>query len=350
MKLALSDAGGRVGPFTVNYVSLDSADPETGAWSPERVLANAETAVRDRNTIAYLGEVDSAASALSLPLLNAAGVLQLSPASTYPGLTKPVRGRRGEPERFYPSGQRSFGRLVPTDELQAQAQARWMAATGVRRLHILHDRMLDGRSLADLVAREARARGIRIVAVEGVASRSAGDDRDLAARVAAQGADAVFFGGTTDSGAAGLFTALHAADPALTLFGAGGLAEPAFAEELSAGTARRTNLTSPVLPASTVGAEAGRFRVAFARTFGREPEPSAAYGYATVQAVFAAMRRAGAGGNDRAAVTAAFYAGGTRASVVGPYVIDRGGDTNASAYGAYQVREGRLSLERVLRP
>jgi branched-chain amino acid transport system substrate-binding protein len=349
VKLALREAGGRVGAFTVNYVSLDAADPETGEWSAERVLANAETAIRDRNTIAYLGELDSPASALSLPLLNAAGVLQLSPATTYPGFTKPVRGRRGEPQRFYPSGERTFGRLVPTDELQAQAQARWMAAAGVRRLHVLHDGMLYGRTLAGLVAREARGRGIRVIGAEGVARR-ADDYGELAGRVAAGGADAVFFGGVTASGAADLFTALHAADAGLMLFGGDGLAESAFTEDLREATARRARLTTPALPPSEIGAEAVRFRAAFRAAFGRAPEPYAAYGYESMRAVLDAMRRAGARGNDRQAVVEAFYAGGERRSAVGRYDIDSAGDTTATAYGAYRVRDGGLALERVLRP
>jgi branched-chain amino acid transport system substrate-binding protein len=349
VKLALREAGGRVGAFTVNYVSLDAADPETGEWSAERVLANAETAIRDRNTIAYLGELDSPASALSLPLLNAAGVLQVSPSTTYPGLTKPLPGRRGEPERLYPSGERTFGRLVPTDELQAQAQADWMAAAGVRRLHVLHDGMLYGRALAGLVAREARRRGIRVVAAEGVA-RHADDHGRLARRVAAGGADAAFFGGVTASGAAELFGALHEADAGLALFGGDGLAESAFTEDLPEGTARRVRLTTPALPAREIGAEAVRFRTAFRAAFGRDPEPYAAYGYESMRAVLGAMRRAGARGNDRKAVVEAFYEGGERRSAVGGYAIDGAGDTTATAYGAYRIRDGHLALERVLRP
>src|SRR3712207_3144785 len=54
-KLALREARGRAGLYNVGYVSLDSADPETGQWDPGRVAANARKAVQDRQTIAYLG-------------------------------------------------------------------------------------------------------------------------------------------------------------------------------------------------------------------------------------------------------------------------------------------------------
>src|SRR3712207_4083732 len=67
-KLALEQAGGRAGDFKVSYVSLDSADPKTGHWEPRRVADNARTAVEDLQTIAYLGELESGASAISVQI------------------------------------------------------------------------------------------------------------------------------------------------------------------------------------------------------------------------------------------------------------------------------------------
>src|ERR687894_575579 len=93
-KLALEEAGGRAGDYRVSYVSLDSADPKTGHWSPKRVAANARTAVEDLQTIAYLGELEPGASAISVPILNEGGMLQVSPADTFAGLTE--RGGPGE--------------------------------------------------------------------------------------------------------------------------------------------------------------------------------------------------------------------------------------------------------------
>src|SRR5688500_17962587 len=63
-KLALRDAGGRAGAYNVNFVSLDSADPETGRSDPGRVASNARRAVQTPNTIAYLGELESGTSAV----------------------------------------------------------------------------------------------------------------------------------------------------------------------------------------------------------------------------------------------------------------------------------------------
>ena len=118
-KLALRQAEGMAGEFTVNLVTLDDTDPETGRWGKEQAVANARRAIADRNIIAYIGDTSSEATALTLPLLNEAGVLQIGPQSGYVGLSPPAG--RGEPERFYPAGERTFGRIAPADDLGADA-------------------------------------------------------------------------------------------------------------------------------------------------------------------------------------------------------------------------------------
>jgi branched-chain amino acid transport system substrate-binding protein len=130
-KLALAQAGGRVGQFRVSYASLDDVNPVNGTASPGETMAAAKQAAQDTSTIAYIGDYSSEATAVSLPLINEAGILQVSPASPYSGLTSSHDAGQDEPERFYPSGKRTFVRLAPGDSVQAAAQARLMRALGV---------------------------------------------------------------------------------------------------------------------------------------------------------------------------------------------------------------------------
>jgi branched-chain amino acid transport system substrate-binding protein len=69
-KLALKQAGPKVGRFKIRFVSLDDASAQAGTWTPEQTSANARKALADESTIAYIGEFNSGASAISLPLLN----------------------------------------------------------------------------------------------------------------------------------------------------------------------------------------------------------------------------------------------------------------------------------------
>ena len=150
-----------VGPFSVNVVSLDDTDPDTGHWGADQVVTNARRAIADRNIMGYIGDSGSGATALTLPLLNEAGVLQIGPTTGYVGLTRPAG--RGEPDRFYPSGVRSFGRIAPADDIQADALVETMRAQGVRRLAILQDGELEALGIAGLVEKRAHEAGIDVV-------------------------------------------------------------------------------------------------------------------------------------------------------------------------------------------
>ena len=82
-KLALRGGqGGKVGKFTIKYVSLDDSTAAAGKWDPGATSADARKAAQDKSTIAYLGEFNSGASAISIPILNEAGILQVSPSNT----------------------------------------------------------------------------------------------------------------------------------------------------------------------------------------------------------------------------------------------------------------------------
>jgi ABC-type branched-subunit amino acid transport system substrate-binding protein len=146
-KLALLEAGGRVGDVAVGYVSLDSADPRTGGASPDRVAANARAAIQDRQTIAYLGELEAGASATSLPVLNAGGIAQVSPGDTDPALTG---------ERFAPSGVPTFARVARPSRARAAAFARRFESAFGRRPH---PRAVLGYDAMRLVLRAMTAAG-----------------------------------------------------------------------------------------------------------------------------------------------------------------------------------------------
>ena len=346
IKLALQEAGGKVGPFTLTYVPLDSATPEDATWTPDKVLDNARRAVRDLNAIAYIGERDSAATALSLPLTNEGHVLQVSPSSTYDGLTRMSR-RQGEPQRFYPSGERTFARVVPADHVQAAALVGYMKASGVRRLAMLADREIYGGGIADEVEKAAARQGIEVID-RGRIDASRGDLSGAASGVAETGADAFLFAGTTDTGAARIFTAVAEASPSMLLFGPAAVADQAFLDALSPAVQRQMRVTTPALPPRLLPRSAREFRDRFRMTFGRQPAPEALQAYEAASAVLHAIGSAGTRGNNRQAVTDAFLAIRNRNSVLGRYSIDANGDTSLSTYAGNRVRRAQFVLDKVL--
>ena len=69
------------GDFKVNFASADdsTAGGDRVGWDPDRTAENARKAVENTRTIAYIGELDSGATAISLPITNEAGFVQVSP-------------------------------------------------------------------------------------------------------------------------------------------------------------------------------------------------------------------------------------------------------------------------------
>src|SRR5919201_5687838 len=92
IRLALSQAGGKAGQWTVNYISLDDSTAAAGKWDPSQCAANARKVAADPKAVYYMGEFNSGASEVSIPILNQAGIPQVSPANTYVGLTTNLPG------------------------------------------------------------------------------------------------------------------------------------------------------------------------------------------------------------------------------------------------------------------
>ena len=58
---------------------------------PEATQANAQKVAGDDSAVAYIGEFNSGASAVSIPILNEVPIAQISPANTAVGLTSTSR-------------------------------------------------------------------------------------------------------------------------------------------------------------------------------------------------------------------------------------------------------------------
>src|SRR5262245_13794715 len=121
IRMALEEAGWKVGDFTLKYEDLDDATATAGQWTAEKEAANADQAIKDPDVMVYIGTYNSGAAKVSIPLLNKANLLMISPANTWPGLTKPKRGDPGEPEVYRPTGKLNYTRVVPADDIQGAA-------------------------------------------------------------------------------------------------------------------------------------------------------------------------------------------------------------------------------------
>lgn len=340
-RLALAEAGASAGGHPITLVSLDDSSPATRRWDSDSVLENALRAARDSNAIAYLGEFNSAASAISIQLLNKAGLLQVSPSNTYVGLTRREGAEvsDGEPGSWYPTGVRTYGRVAPADHLQAAAIATLLASRRLERVLLVDNAEQYGAGIAGMVRRRALAEGLTVRGPSPVRSTR------ISRLVRRAGADAMVFSGITDADAVQIFDAAHRASPDMTLIGTAGVADSPFTKYLDAGTAQRTLIMDPALPTTAYTPTGKAFVAAFTTRYGRPPGRYGIFGYEAMKVVLAAIDK---GRGDRAATVDAFFATRNRDSVLGRYSIDSYGDTTLSTYGVWRVDHGEMTFDRAI--
>jgi branched-chain amino acid transport system substrate-binding protein len=347
-QLALQEAHGHVGRYRIALRSLDDSTVQRQAWDPGKTTENARTAIIDPSTVLYIGELNSGASAVSIPLLNRVGIPQISPTSTAVGLTSADAGFvPGEPLKYYPTGIRTFARIVPNDAVQARVLVKLQKAAGCRRPYVLDDGEVDGEDLADSYRLVARSAGLHVLGGQAFLRRAT-DYTALARSVAQTGADCVLISALTESGAALVTRQVAAAMPDAQLFGSTGVAESTFVDPAQGGIPvsldPRILVTSLTLAPTVDPPSARTFYAAYERRYGF-PQPYAIFGYEAMSLALNAIARASDGGREvvrRPKVREALFATRDRPSVLGTYSITPMGDTTLRRYGVYRVVGGQL--------
>jgi branched-chain amino acid transport system substrate-binding protein len=351
-QMALSAIHGRIGRYRVTMRTLDDATIASDKWNPGQTELDANVAIADRETIGYVGDLDSGASAISIPLLNRFAIAQVSPASTAVGLTSASLGANpGEPEKYYPTGIRTFARVVPSDAVEASAQVQLERSDRCRKVFVLDDGEVDGFDAAQSFGDAAQAAALDVVANQ-IYDITAMNYTAEAQKVKSSGADCILISAITDDHAVELTEALAAAMPNARIFGTAGLAESTYTDPAQGGIPlaldSRIQLTSPALGASLYPPSGRRFLARYKALYGAT-EPDAIFGYEAMGLLLSAIDRAtGHGHRDavRSLVARALLSTHDRAGAIGTYSIEPDGNPTLDRYGIYRIAEGELQFSR----
>jgi len=350
-KLALEQAGGKAGDIAITYKALDDSTAQAANWTPEQTSANARKAAGDESTAVYLGEFNSGASAVSIPILNEAGIAQISPSNTAVGLTSDDPGANpGEPDKFYPTGMRTYTRIVPKDTIQGAALVTLMKEDGCAKVQLVNDKEVYGAGLAKNVELSAKAQGVTLTSNEAM-DKNAANYRSLAQKAKGAGADCMVFAGIVANNAAQVFKDFAAALPTAKLYGPDGVADPGFADPkdgIPPDVAARTKVTIATLSPDQYPPEGQEFFDSYSQKFGEpNPSPYAIYGYEVMQLALDAIKRSKTG--EKADIVKALFATKDRKSVIGTYSIDANGDTTLTDYGVYSIKDGELEFDKTIK-
>ena len=182
----------------------------------------------NETVIGVVGTFNSGCAKLEIPVANRApdGPLAIvSPANTYPGLTIGGPGTEsGEPDNYYPTGERNYARVVWNDQFQGAADAQFAKEHGLQeglRPHRQGDLRQRHRDALRAVREEARDRD-RPSKPEAWDKKASSYDA-IASKIKTSGADAVFLGGIICNNGGKLIKDLRAGvGPDVTLFGPDG--------------------------------------------------------------------------------------------------------------------------------
>ena len=167
VEFVLARSGWMAGEHSVGLRTSDTSSAEAGKWEESQCEANACALVEDDRVVAVIGGWNAGCVGVQLPILNEAGLGLIGIATTYAGLTVAVEGcEPDEPQRYFPTGTRTFVRIIGNDVLQGRALASLAHADGVQRLFLLHSPEFYGRPVAEGAHGAASALGMEVVGFE----------------------------------------------------------------------------------------------------------------------------------------------------------------------------------------
>jgi branched-chain amino acid transport system substrate-binding protein len=342
-------------------ILVDAHDDSAGG------LLNVNAFIANPHVVVMIGPFDSNVARAEIPLANAARLAMVSPATSSRCLTKepflpvalnPLRtvisckaAGLPSPADLRPIGVNNYFRLSTTDDLQGPAAADYAS----RRLHLLRiavlsDREAYGQGLANSFASRFNRLGGTVVDRQDLDPSRAADVTAFLQRAKKDGAQGVYFGGTSANGGCGVrsqMAGVFEAGDAAPFFGGDGIAlDPACVKDAG------TNVTGIYATVPVVDAErldsAKSVIQAFKIDYGRPRDfgPFTLAAYDATAVVYDALDRAikAAHGNIpfRDGVLAQLASTSKFAGATGTFGFDPAGDTTLRVVSIFKPTAAKL--------
>jgi branched-chain amino acid transport system substrate-binding protein len=339
IRLAVKDAGGAVGGFTITVPStavFDNAlngahDPQTGANNMTKIVA-------DPNYVASIGPLNSGVAKAQIPISNAAGLLQCSPANTNTALTK------GDAAKALRTKPNNYIRVVTNDAIQGPAAAAYIITVLKKKsVYIIDDTETFGKGIADSFEAEFKSRGGTVVKHD-AAPKTTQDYVSIMTAAKALNPESIYFGGVTASGGARiLLAAVQVGLGDIPYVGPDGINDGNGGTKDSflnlAGDKAKNSYSTLAGPGTFEGKT--KFDAEYLAEYKTASTGYAGQGYACAQVVLDAIKRAAATNpTTNAAMREAVRVAGTDTSItysldVGNVKFDADGDTSQLIVSIY---------------
>ena len=346
--MAVAEVGGVVAGYCIELVNLDDASPQTGKWDGAVEAENANKAVADPLAIVYIGTYNSGAAKVSIPINNRASMAQITPANTYPGLTKKRGAAPGEPEIYRPMGFVNYFRVVPADDIQGAVGAKWAKKLGHKKVFILNDQELYGKGIADVFEATAKKIGLQVVTNEGIDFKQP-DQKPVLTKARAAGADLIYMGGVVETGAQVIIRQMKDVGlvaPKTKFIGPDGLYEEELLKGATCDAALATEMrvTFASLPFEKMKGIGEKTYQTYKQKYGKEPTAYALYSTEAARVAIEGIKRAAPQiekakdiKDKREAVRKAITGIKNFEGLNGTWSFDENGDTTVETMSGFKV-------------
>ena len=348
IQMAIDDYGGQIAGMSIEYSDRDDATAGTGKWTAELESQNAREAIADPDVMAYIGPYNSGAAMISMPILNEAGLLQVSPAVTWIGLTKKVEGvAPDEPEKYRPTGKNHFARVCPNDQTQGPLAADFAKnELKVQRVYILDDKELYGEGVSRLFEQRCRKIGIEILGHESINPQQQ-EFTALLTSIKAKNPDALYFGGTSQSGGPQIAKDMKNVGLNCALIVPDGCYELKFIESAGEGNLANCYATIGGIDVSMLKGPGAEFVKKYKEKYKSDPEAYAIYGYEAAKVVLEAIKKVGKKDREEILKTTLATKDFDQGSL-GKWSFDKDGDISLQQCTISKVEGGNFKPVKVI--
>ncbi len=338
MAIEETNAKGVPGGFT--FVAYDLDDAVQGAHDPAQGAQNVKSFIADPAVLAMVGPFNSSVAQAEIPDTNDAGLAQISPATTNPGLTK---GDEAAKLRTSHPDVNNFFRVCTTDDRQGAAGAQFARKLGLKKAFIVDDNETYGKGLADVFETQFKADGGTVLGHEHL-TKGQTDYKALLTKAHALSPDMIFYGGTTVTGGALLRKQMGDTGlGAVAFLGGDGISDDEFIK--SSGESANGVYYTVAAPETSKLASATAFVANYKKRWKSDVGPYSANAYAATMIEIAAIEKAAAANGGalptRDAVLKLVAATHGFASPIGTIGFDKNGDTTAPILSVYRIEHAK---------
>ena len=332
IRFVLKQANFKAGKYTVGYQSCDDSTAQAGKWESSKCSANANAYAQNKSVIGVIGTFNSGCAEIEIPIANRApnGPLgMVSPANTYVGLTHSGPGTAaGEPDKYYPNGERNYIRMVAADDFQGAADAQFMKDQGAKSVFILNDKEAYGLGVATDTKNSATKLGLKVAGFTAWDPKASSYEA-VATKIKQSGADWIYLGGLICENGAKLVSDLKAVVPNAKLMAPDGFSDFTANGPAAAGMF----ITVAGVPPEKLTGKGADFIKAFGDQIGKKPNPYSAYAAQSMQVVLDAIEKSD---GTRSSVTDNLLKTDVTDGILGTFSINENGDTTRNPVTVYQ--------------